>query len=59
MFIGYQDVKNKDDNFYLNPDHNTFFHTSPMNMISKNFGNIRTMFILNNNSFKKSKKSRR
>jgi hypothetical protein len=48
MFIGYQDVKNKDDNFYLNPDHHTFFHTSPMNMVSKNFGNIRTMFILNN-----------
>lgn len=48
MFIGYQDIKNKDNNFYLNPDHHTFFHTSPMNMISKNFGNIRTMFILNN-----------
>jgi hypothetical protein len=45
MFIGFKNG----ESFTLNPDQHIFFHTSPINLLSKNFGKFKTIFVLNNN----------
>lgn len=49
MFMGYN--KNKEDKsfYYLSPDHKTFFHLHPMDIVrNSQFGKIRNIFVLQN-----------
>lgn len=47
-FVGYEDFKAKDDNYYLRPDQITYFTTSPTYIGGGSFGNITGIFVLNN-----------
>jgi hypothetical protein len=47
-YVGYEDLKAKDDKYYLRPDQITYFTTSPYAMGGGSFGNITGIFVLNN-----------
>jgi hypothetical protein len=49
MFVGYNKDKEDKSFYYLSPDHKTFFHLHPMDIVrNSRFGKIRTMFVLQN-----------
>lgn len=52
IYTGYEPLlqKDKDGNYYLHKDQYTFFYTSPRAFIINYFGDIRTVFVLQNDA---------